>query len=397
MTTSKSNISPLPRKQATRFKFTVNRVNDLKPRAGAYQVYDSTVQGLAVRVTPKGAKSFVFFRKLSGKTIRLKLGAVGGLSLADARAAAQQMNGKAATGVDVLKERKDSARAQSSLNDLFGEWYEASKHLKSREADKRRWNNHLEVLGRKRAGDVTRADLQRVVDKVGANYPRMANLCAALLSRVYSHAIRNEVFEGRNPAKLIKRFPEHSRERYLLTDEMPRFLDAVNKEESPWREYFLLLLHTGQRYASVCAMRWDDIDISAGVWNLPAWKSKNGKALSIALTSQAVVVLEGIAEPDERKGWVFRSDMSESGHITSPNKAWNRICERADLENLNIHDVRRTVGSYLAAAGASNFVISKALGHTNLKSAEVYARMNTNPVRDALEGLLGAVTKESKA
>ncbi|MFV2005126.1 MAG: hypothetical protein ACC650_07950 [Gammaproteobacteria bacterium] len=56
---------------------------------------------------------------------------------------------------------------------------------------------------------------------------------------------------------------------------------------------------------------------------------------------------------------------------------------------MRIHDIRRTVGSWLAAGGASNFIISKALGHVCPRSADVYARLDTEPVRNCL----GEITK----
>jgi integrase len=71
---------------------------------------------------------------------------------------------------------------------------------------------------------------------------------------------------------------------------------------------------------------------------------------------------------------------------------WSRAsrgCGYAGLDDVRLHDVRRTVGSWLASAGASGFLIQKALGHASIQSAAVYARLDLDPVRRALEETTG--------
>jgi integrase len=82
--------------------------------------------------------------------------------------------------------------------------------------------------------------------------------------------------------------------------------------------------------------------------------------------------------------WVFPST-GTTGHLKSPFKFWKRLRERAGAPDLRIHDIRRTVGSYLASQGQNSFIIAKTLGHKSLDATKVYARMNLDPVREALE------------
>ena len=56
----------------------------------------------------------------------------------------------------------------------------------------------------------------------------------------------------------------------------------------------------------------------------------------------------------------------------------------AELRDLRIHDLRRTQGSWQAALGISLAIIGKSLGHADLKSTQVYARLQLDPVRDAV-------------
>ena len=59
--------------------------------------------------------------------------------------------------------------------------------------------------------------------------------------------------------------------------------------------------------------------------------------------------------------------------------------KQAEIENLRIHDIRRTLGSYQAITGASLHVIGKSLGHKSSISTQIYARLTTDPVRASME------------
>ena len=66
-------------------------------------------------------------------------------------------------------------------------------------------------------------------------------------------------------------------------------------------------------------------------------------------------------------------------------KPWKRIRQAAKLKDVRIHDLRRTVGSWMVAAGASLPLIGKTLNHQNVSTTQVYARLQIEPVRQALE------------
>ena len=381
-----------PKAGPTHFKLTLKRIKDLLPPAkGSRYYYDTEITGLAVRVTAAGTKTYILARRINGRPQRVTLGKVGNMTLVDARKAAEVMNGRVAAGVDVVAEHKAARVKGATLGHLFTGWVASAekRQLRSIHSDQRLWTLHVApAIGRRVAADLTTADLQQLVDRIGKKHPRTANRAHALLSRVYKIAIKAERFIGGNPAGGVERFPENTRDRVLKPDEIETLIDAIQAEPWPWREYFMLLLFTGARLSAVAAMRWEDTDLDGGVWTVPAWASKNKTAMSLALVPQVVDVLQSMDRISSL--WVFPSDTSRTGHITTPTKPWSRICSRAEISNLHIHDLRRTVGTLLAANGASAHLIAKALGHKSLQSAVAYVHMNTDPVRD----ILGTITAE---
>jgi integrase len=84
-----------------------------------------------------------------------------------------------------------------------------------------------------------------------------------LIKHVYVIAIKHgHIRRDANPAELIRKFPEASRDRFLKSDEMKRFFDALTVEDNPvFKNYILLSLFTGQRRNNVLTMRWDNIDL----------------------------------------------------------------------------------------------------------------------------------------
>ena len=74
-----------------------------------------------------------------------------------------------------------------------------------------------------------------------------------------------------------------------------------------------------------------------------------------------------------------------------PKKGWKRILERAGIDNLRIHDLRRTLGSWQAKTGASLAIIGKSLNHKNQNTTAIYARLDLDPVRDSVNKATNAM------
>ena len=78
-------------------------------------------------------------------------------------------------------------------------------------------------------------------------------------------------------------------------------------------------------------------------------------------------------------------------HLVEPKKGWKRILERAKIEDLRIHDLRRTLGSWQAKTGASLAIIGKSLNHKNQNTTAIYARLDLDPVRDSINTATSAM------
>ena len=91
-----------------------------------------------------------------------------------------------------------------------------------------------------------------------------------------------------------------------------------------------------------------------------------------------------------------RRNHAKAPHLTDPKAAWARLLERAKLDDLHIHDLRRSLGSWAAMTGASTLIIGKALGHLDQQATAIYARLNLDPVRLSVNAALAAMLAVAK-
>ena len=209
-----------------------------------------------------------------------------------------------------------------------------------------------------------------------------ANRVLALLSILYSKAMEFGLWDKMNPTQGIKKFKEYSRERFLQADELPRFFQSLAAESNKdIRDYVLLSLLTGARRNNVLAMRWEQINFDRQEWQIPL--TKNGTPQLIPLSEESLVILQN-RHKTKQSDFVFPGT-GQSGHLMEPKKGWSRILARANIHDLRIHDLRRTLGSWQAKTGASAVIIGKSLHHKSPSATAIYARLDTDPVRDSVK------------
>jgi integrase len=339
-------------------------------------------------------RSFVVVKKIIGVTQRITLGRFPGLRLDDARQGARRITGELAQGNDPVALLKAARARKVTLADL---WPAYLAHLKQRNRtwarDQERWETAVsQALGRKALSDVRRAECQALIDKIGVNHPISANRVASFLSAFLNFAVRTDRLQI-NPAKGLIRFREEARARIIKTDELQKLLSAIEAEGEPWADAFKMLLFTGARRGSVAGMRWEDVDLTSGIWTIPAKVAKNKTATPLPLTEPAIALLQKRMKRRAGEPWVFPSAVGD-GHLVGLPKAWARILKRAEITGLRIHDVRRSVGTALARTGASPHIIATGLGHRSIASAKAYVRLAGEDARRALGDAVAALTSQ---
>jgi len=350
---------------------------------------DDEISALELVAFGSGKKTFCVYKRIGTKPTRIKLGVFPDMSVDMARKEAQTKLGEIAQGNNPA-DQKSAQRKQITFGEMYNLYMEKHSKInnKSWPFNQHMYDLHLEKrFASKKLSEITPDKIRDLHLSLGKTAKSAANRVLDLISAMFSKAIEWELFYGDNPAKKVRRFKMQSRDRFLRPDEMPKFFAALSQETNEAAvDYVMLSLYTGARKSNVLSMRWEELNLEADkpYWRIPGDKSKNSEHMIIPLSPPAMDILEKRKAEKQDSQFVFPS-YGKTGHLKDPKKAWKRILQNAGINDLRIHDLRRTLGSWLAASGANSFMIGKALGHKSIQSTSIYARLAMDPVADSMD------------
>jgi integrase len=351
------------------------------PETGQVFLRDADLPGFGVRLTKSG-KVFILEKRIHGRMRRLTIGAYGPLTLEQAREKALALTHAILEGHDPAQARLER-RQELSWEELTALYLE--RHAPRKRTawnDRNMLNSYFESWRNRRLSSLSRKDVALLHHEIGQTAKYAANRVVALVRKMFNLARVWGFYDGENPATGIELFPDEKRDRFVQPHELPKLFEALNEEPNPYiKAAFLVALLTGARRGEVLAMRWKDIDIEQATWRIPHTKARRPHWLPLP---QAVVPFLMALPRLHDNPYVFPG-RDGKGHLINIAKAWTRIRTRAGLTDVRIHDLRRTLGSWLAASGASLPLIGRALNHTQVSTTAVYARLNLDPVRTALD------------
>ncbi len=366
------------------YHLTKKMIDEISFAAEGEQVFykDEEMAGFGLRVGHR-KKSFILEKRINGKMKRLTIGEFGPMTLDRARKKALEILGGLAIGKDIDEIYNPRGPTLGQLWEAYEERHLPRKKPSSSKRDKGSFKNHLTMWKERRLNTIKRKDVALLHSEIGQTVGHIAaNRTLALLRKMFNLAKLWGFYDGENPATLIEQFPEYSRERFLQPGELPKFMKALKAEANPYvRAAIFTMLLTGQRKGEVLTMKWEDLDVGQGVWHIP--DTKPGRSHHVPLPG-AIIDLLNTLPIHHNNPYVFVGHKRHS-HLVSIGKNFNAIKRRAGLADIRPHDLRRTVGSWMAGAGESLPIIGKALGHTQSSSTMVYARLQLDPVRAALE------------
>jgi integrase len=364
------------------------------PAAGKRQViYDTETPKLAMRITHTGVRAFYVVKRMGGTMVWLKLGTFPDMSCEQARREADKVLGEFAKGENPAAVKR-AVKKELTFGEAFNDFLARKRKRDGSpisEKTKRDYKDllrlYLDGIEGKRLSAIERNEIKAIHARTTKKSAAQADRVVAVVSAVFTFMLAQEQFSGQNPATRIQKNPAPSRDRFLQADELTPFFKALTESTNEiMRDFFLLALLTGARRANVSAMRWADLDLTAGVWRIT--KTKNGTPQAVTLSPEAVTILES------RKAgsceFVFPGE-GKTGHIVEPKKAWSTLIKAAGIENLRIHDLRRTLGSWQARTGASLPIIGKSLNHKTHQATAIYARLDLDPVRQSVNTATAAM------
>jgi integrase len=374
------------------------------PASGNRIEYDAELKGFGCRITAAGARSFILnYRTRSGRERRYTIGQHPAWKVAAARTEAARLKHLIDLGGDPLADL-ELGRTAPTVADLCARY--ETDHLPKKRASSQRDDRSkiardiLPALRHRKLAEVTFTDVDTIHRAITARgSPYAANRTVALLSKMFSLAERwGWIPKGSNPAQGIERNQEVKRHRYLAADELERLTEALAKHPDQHAANIIrLLLLTGARRGEVLAARWDQFDLTIGVWVKPGATTKQKTDHRVPLSAPARRLLSDLyAEAGEGAEHVFPGGR-DNRHRVEIKRAWRDLCKAAAIDGARMHDLRHTYASMLASANISLPTIGALLGHTQPQTTARYAHLFDDPLRAATERVGALVERNGSA
>jgi integrase len=370
------------------------------PTSGSRITYDrgpDRVRGFGIRITAAGTKAFVLNYTIAGRERRMTIGEYPTWRVATARAEARKLRQEIDRGIDPLGERiaEREAPTVAELCDRYLKEHAVKKRDAGR-GDAAMIRLHiLPALRSRKVASIAYTDIDKLHRKLSATAPYQANRLAALLSKMFSLAIRWQMRPD-NPCKGVERNQEEKRSRYLSGDELRRLTEAlaVHPSKAVANAVRLLLL-TGARKTEVLGAPWDQFDLAEGVWVKPSSHTKQKKEHRVPLSAPARQLLVEMKAEAGVSPYLFPARSGGgAGHLTEIKKSWSALCKAGGISGVRVHDLRHSYASFLASAGLSLPIIGALLGHTQPQTTARYAHLFDDPLRQATERV-GAIVAGS--
>ena len=365
-------------------------IRDAKPDGKIRVIWDGQIKGLGLRISTAGTKAFVLSYRIGGRKKIVTLARASEVSLKEIREIAGDQLVRIKMGeLDPLgnkQEAREAPTVSDGLDRFFAEFAPARikmGRLKKRTAyeyNQQAQKYLVPALGNLKIADVKRADIERMVAPLPGT---IRNRVLALTSRLFNQFERWDLCpQHSNPAYGVERSREEARDRVLSSSELAALSKTLKKFEQQHPVSVAVIRFaslTGLRISEILNICWEDVQFETGRLTLP--DTKTGRRTH-DLAEPALAILSELPRFN-RCPHVFSNNGRVATIYRTVRKHFMQIVAEAGLENLKLHDLRRTVMTQAAAAGVSAHVLRDLLGHKTTAMSDRYIRAVGEPVREA--------------
>ena len=349
-----------------KMKLTKRAIDDLQPGDKDAFFWDADITGLAVKVTPKGKKTFMVQYRPGGRgspTRKIFIGPFGEVTLHKARTEAKRIFGLRAEGRDPALERQQAK--QRAISNKFADI--AADFLAKHASQNRTVDETARILkrdvlpkwGKRSIHEIGKRDVNDLLDVVVARGSHvMANRTLANLRKLFNWCVSRGIITASPCEGISAPHREKARDRVLSDNELIAIFSAAKQMGGAFGAIIQMLILTAQRRNEVSEMTWNELDLNNDIWTIPGSRTKNEKPHFVHLSEQASAVLSSVLNVG-----AFTFTSNGKTPFSGFSKAKKRLDELSGVTDWRLHDIRRTVTSGMAQLGIAPHVADKILNH----------------------------------
>ena len=395
-----------------KINLTPGRISSFTCTDGQAFLWDSTAPGLGVRATPGGTKAFILQSRFASKAIRITIGDVGAITLAEARNEARRLMLLIEQGIDPREQKRQIVAKQEAtrvarqeedalkqaqgavIANIWQEYLAArtpkwgERHMKDHRSLSQDGSAERQKGGGMRKPgplypllclhlkDLTPGVLEQWIEKEASDRPTQSRLALRLLQGFLNWCNEQPLYQSAvNPDVITRQVKEvlpkkQAKTDCLMKEQLAGWFAGVRQMQSPVVSAFLqCLLLTGARKEEIAGLKWEDVDFR---WKSLTIKDKIEGQRIIPLTPFVESLLQFLPRRNE---WVFSSPTAASGRLQEPFKAHNRALAIAGIDHLSLHGLRRSFGSLSEWVELPVGIVAQIMGHKPSATAERHYRV----------------------
>ncbi|HCM9177201.1 tyrosine-type recombinase/integrase [Enterobacter hormaechei] len=360
-------------------KLNARQVDNAKPKDKPYKLADGG--GLYLLVNPNGARYWRLKYRVAGKEKLLALGVYPDVTLADARAKRDEAKRGIAGGIDPSEAKREEKIARelnvrNTFQEIACEWH-SSKLYKWSEGYAsdimEAFNKDVfPYIGKKPISEIKPLELLNVLRRMeGRGATEKAKKVRQRCGEVFRYAIVTGRAEYNPAPDLTSAMQGHESSHYpfLNAPELPAFFEALSRYSGSELVVLAarLLIITGLRTGELRGATWQEIDVDAAVWEIPAERMKMRRPHIVPLSLQAQAIIMRIREMTGRYPYIFpgRNDPRKTMSEASINQVFKRIGYAGRVTG---HGFRHTMSTILHEQGYNTAWIETQLAHVDKNS-----------------------------
>ena len=310
-------------------KRSVKKLTELELKKAAvkedkdYNLSDG--DGLYFIVRRNGSKFFRLDFRYGGKRLSMSLGTYPKISLKEARDKKDECKKLLSENINPISEKRVKKSSESlTLGMIIDEWLELRAKSSSEATvtqNRRMLKNITNWLGNIAIKDIKRVDIINILEKIqNKGIIETAHRLLSLMNKIYMFAVTKEYIEHNIFADIDKKsvlIPSNKNIHHpaiTIPSEIKELLKDINSIEEKFKSdisvifIFKIIPYVFVRSENIRLMRWDELDLEKGIWEIPKEKMKTHIAFVCPLSRQAIDIIKQI-EPysRHRSGFVFPS------------------------------------------------------------------------------------------
>ncbi|TKB07441.1 integrase family protein [Desulforhopalus sp. IMCC35007] len=385
----------------TRIRLTPKRILDYPhPDTGKSFLWDEVVQGLGVLASPK-RKNYIFEGRFNRKTIRVTIGNTSSWTIESARKRAAEIRQLIDNGIDPrldkkrnqdseAAERQEMVRQDVTLGDAWPiymkerepkwstKYYSDHERIITPGGEKKKRGTGLTVSGPIASiahlplSEITASSIKKWLTAEQPKRPTETRRAFEMLRTFLNWCEEDKRYKGLAAldacSARIKRdnlSKKNSRDDALQREQLSAWFDSVRRYENKiLSAYVQTLFLVGARREELLGLTWSDVDFQ---WKKMHVMGKGAVPRDIPLTPYVSSLLSALPR---RNQWVFSSPRGKKGRLQSPTKAFQKMMNRAGIEDLTLHGLRRSFSTLSEWLETPVGIVYQIQGHTPSATAE---------------------------